>query len=106
MDGRMFVWGPVFADAVIQIPQELNTGDLVKTISIGEKITCYIEVTGKMYTWGTHNDQGQLGTKSMKNYPQLVSDLQHNQANDVSCGLDFCIALSQTVQRVDLTDKT
>lgn len=42
----------------------------------------------------------------MQNYPQLVSDLQHSQANDVSCGLDFCIALSQTVERVDLTDKT
>lgn len=42
----------------------------------------------------------------MKNYPQLVSELQHNQANDVSCGLDFCIALSQTVERVDLSDKT
>lgn len=56
IDGRLFVWGPVFSDAIIKIPQELNTGDFVKTISIGEKTSCYIEVTGKIFAWGTHND--------------------------------------------------
>jgi alpha-tubulin suppressor-like RCC1 family protein len=57
-DGRLFVWGPVFSDGNIQIPKELNTSDLVKTICIGERTTCYIEVTGRLFSWGIQNDQG------------------------------------------------
>lgn len=93
-DGRLFVWGPVFTDSNINLPQELNTSDLIKTISIGEKTSCYIDVSGKMFSWGSENGQGQLGTPSIHNYPQLITALQHNKATDVSCGFDFCIALS------------
>lgn len=50
-------------------------------MSVGEKTTCYVDALGKMFSWGTHNDFGQLGTKMKANHPQLISDLENSKAN-------------------------
>ena len=61
-DGRLFIWGPVFAqDQPLLLPQELKSNKMILDVSVGEKISAIIDEDFHVYTWGVDNQQGQLG---------------------------------------------
>ena len=59
VDGRLFVWGPVFAtQKPLLIPQELQSNKAMKQVSIGENFSLLIDEHGHLYTWGVNNNDG------------------------------------------------
>lgn len=58
-DGRLFVWGMVFAsDKPLLLPQELKSNKIIKQLAVGEKTSAIIDEDWHLYTWGSDNSQG------------------------------------------------
>jgi alpha-tubulin suppressor-like RCC1 family protein len=60
------MWGPVFSEkgrqSYILEPAlcQISSKQITK-ISIGEKISCLVDTSGRLFAWGLENDKGQLG---------------------------------------------